>query len=417
MKLIKTLGIAYQSLSKHKVRTALTVLGIVIGVGAVIIVMAAGEGVKDFVTDEIAAFGYDIIEIEVKTPNTGKTSTQNATQMAQGLSITTLKLSDAEAISKLPYVKTMNVGVIGQEVFNYGGNTKTSMIFGTDENFLDAYNISLAQGANLTAEHNNSLSKVVVLGYELKNKIFGTEEALGKIVKIRNKNFKVIGVLEERGASFMMDFDNIALVPVTTLQKQLMGIDHISFMIAKLNDTSFVDQAVIEISDILRERHNILEPDPDKYDFSVNTMQEALDMLTVILDGITLLLIAIASISLVVGGIGIMNIMYVSVSERTYEIGLRKAVGASNKEILRQFLYEAALVTFGGAIAGVMFGALISWLIVIIAKSQSFGWSFVLPISSVVLSVVVAVGIGLLFGLLPAKKASKLDPIEALRRS
>ncbi|MFH1667928.1 MAG: ABC transporter permease [Candidatus Komeilibacteria bacterium] len=417
MKLIKTFTIAYQSLSKHKVRTALTVLGIVIGVGAVIIVMAAGEGVKGFVTDEIAAFGYDIIEIEVKTPNTGKTSTQNATQMAQGLSITTLKLSDAEAISKLPYVKTMNVGVMGQEVFNYGGNTKTSMIFGTDENFLDAYNISLAKGSNLTAEHNNSLAKVVVLGYELKNKIFGTEEALGKIVKIRNKNFKVIGVLEERGASFMMDFDNIALVPVTTLQKQLMGIDHISFMIAKLNDTSYVDQAVLEISDILRERHNILEPNPDKYDFSVNTMQEALDMLTVILDGITLLLIAIASISLVVGGIGIMNIMYVSVSERTYEIGLRKAVGASNKEILRQFLYEAALVTFGGAIAGVMFGALMSWLIVIIAKSQSFGWSFVLPLSSVVLSVVVAVGIGLLFGFLPAKKASKLDPIEALRRS
>lgn len=417
MKAIKTISIAYKSLQKHKGRTALTVLGIVIGIGAVIIVMAAGEGVKGFVTEEIAAFGYDIVEIEVKTPNTGKTSTQNASQMAQGLSITTLKISDATAISKLPYVEKMNVGVMGQEVFNYEGNTKTSLVFGTDENFLDAYNLSMAQGINLSPEHNNSLAKVVVLGFELKNKIFSTEDAVGKIVKIRNKNFKVIGVLEERGASFMMDFDNMALVPVTTLQKQVMGIEHISFIIAKLNDISFVDQAVLEITDILRERHNILEKDPDKYDFSVNTMQEALDMLTVILDGITLLLIAIAGISLIVGGVGIMNIMYVSVSERTYEIGLRKAVGASNNEILKQFLYEAALVTFGGAIAGVLFGALFSWLIAIVARSQNFSWAFALPLSSVVLSVVVAVGIGLLFGLLPAKKASKLDPIEALRKT
>jgi len=417
MKIVFPIKIAYLALSKHKVRTALTVLGMVIGIGAVIMVMAAGEGIKNYVTDQISSFGTNIIEVEVKTPNVGKTSVQNATSMAQGLTITTLTMDDAEALSKLSYVDKVNVGLIGQEVFNYEGNTKTALVFGTDENFLDVYNMSIAKGYFIDESQVDGQARVVVLGIKMKEKLFGESDAVGKNVKIRNKNYRVIGVLEEKGIYFGMDMDSITIIPVTTIQKQLMGVDHISYVMSWLKDDSYIERGIAEFTDILRSRHNIEERNPDKYDFSVTSMQEAMGMMDSILGGISLLLIAIASISLIVGGVGIMNIMYVSVSERTYEIGLRKAVGATGKNIMNQFLIESGLITFGGAIVGVALGALLAWLTAIIAQSQGIAWRFSLPPESILISVGVAVAIGLIFGLYPAKQASKLDPIEALRQN
>lgn len=417
MKIIFPLQIAFIALSKHKVRTALTVLGMVIGIGAVIMVMAAGEGIKNYVTDQISSFGTNIIEVEIKTPNVGKTSVQNATSMAQGITITTLTMEDAKALANVSYVDKVNVGLIGQEVFNFEGNTKTALIFGTDQNFLDVYNMKIANGYFIDEEQVNSQARVVVLGIKIKEKLFGDEDAVGKNVKIRNKNFRVLGVLEEKGIYFGMDMDSIAMIPVTTIQKQLMGVDHVSYIMSWLKDDSYIDRGIDEFTDILRVRHNIDEVNPDKYDFSVTSMQEAMSMMDSILGGISLLLIAIASISLLVGGIGIMNIMYVSVSERTYEIGLRKAVGATRKNIMNQFLIEAGMITFGGAIVGVGIGALLAWLTAIIAQSQGIEWRFSLPPESILISVGVAVAIGLVFGIYPAREAAKLDPIEALRQN
>ncbi len=417
MKFLFPLKTAYGALSKHKVRTALTVLGMVIGIGSVIMVMAAGEGIKNYVTDQISSFGTNIIQVEVKTPNVGKTSVENATSMAQGLSITTLTREDAEALSKLSYVDKVNVGLIGQEVFNYEGNTKTALIFGTDQNFLDVYNMVIGEGYFIDETHVDSQARVVVLGIGIKEKLFGESQAVGKNVKIRNKNYRVIGVLEEKGIYFGMDMDSVTMIPITTIQKQLMGVDHLSYAMSWLKDDSYIDRGIDEFTEILRTRHDIEERNPDKYDFSVTSMQEAMGMMDSILGGISLLLIAIASISLIVGGVGIMNIMYVSVSERTYEIGLRKAVGATSKNIMNQFLIEAGLITFGGAIVGVGVGALLAWLTAIIAQSQGIEWRFSLPPESVIISVGVAVAIGLIFGLYPAKEAAKLDPIDALRQN
>ncbi|MFW0837721.1 MAG: ABC transporter permease [Candidatus Komeilibacteria bacterium] len=408
--------IAWQALHKHKVRTALTVLGIVIGIAAVVMVLAAGEGIKGFVNDQISAFGYDIVEIEIKTPNVGKTSTQNATSLARGLSITTLKIDDAKALKNFSYVREVNVGLIDQEVLNYQGNTKTSMVFGTDENFSNLYNMEIGEGIDLTPADNESQARVVVLGSVLKDKLFGIRPALGQLVKIRNKNFKVIGIYKPKGMSFFMDMDSMAVVPIRTLQKQLMGVDHISYMMVKLADKSWVDRAVLDFTEVLRKRHNIIERDPDKYDFSVNTMQEAVSMVNNILGGVTLLLLAIAGISLLVGGVGIMNIMYVSVTERTYEIGLRKAVGARREDILKQFLWEAALITFGGAVVGIILGGLLAYVVALVARSQGLDWPFAMPPQAVLTATAIAIAIGLIFGYYPARRAARLDPIDALRQ-
>jgi len=416
MNLFFPLKIAYTALNKHKVRTSLTILGMVIGIGAVIMVMAAGEGIKNYVTDQISSFGTNIIQVEVKTPNVGKTSIQNATSMAQGLTITTLTIEDAEALAKLSYVDKVNVGLIGQEVFNYEGNTKTALIFGTDQHFLDVYNMVVAEGYFIDKIQIDSQARVVVLGEKIKEKLFGEGEAVGKNIKIRNKNYRVIGVLKAKGIYFGMDMDMMTMIPVSTIQKQLMGVDHITYAMSWLKDDSYIDRGIDEFTEILRTRHNIDERDPDKYDFSVTSMQEAIGMMDAILGGISLLLIAIASISLIVGGIGIMNIMYVSVSERTYEIGLRKAVGATKDNIMNQFLIEAALITFCGAVVGVAIGVLFAWLTAIVAQSQGIAWRFSLPPESIIISVGVAVAIGLIFGLYPARRAAAMDPINALRK-
>ena len=408
---------AYAALSKHKGRTALTVLGMVIGIASVIMVMAAGEGIKNYVTDEISSFGTNILQTEVKTPNVGKTSVENASSMAQGITITSLKIEDAEALEQLSYVEKVNVGLIDQEILNYQGNTKTAMIFGSDENFLDVYDMSISTGSYIDEVQVEGQARVLVLGKNIKEKLFGNSPAVGESVKVRNVNFRVLGVLEERGIYFGMDMDDVVIIPVKTLQKQIMGVDYISYAMSWLVDDSYIERGIDEFSAILADRHNIDFGDPDKYDFSVTSMQEAMGMMDSILGGISLLLIAIAGISLIVGGVGIMNIMYVSVSERTYEIGLRKAVGATRDNIMNQFLIEAALITFGGAIVGIAIGVLFSWLIALAAQSQGIAWRFSLPPESIIISVGVAVVIGLVFGLYPAKQAAKLDPIDALRQN
>lgn len=411
--LSESFKIAIHSLRKNLTRTMLTVLGIVIGISSVITVMSAGQGIKGLVLEEVESFGPDLIEIEIKVPSTSKTSAENAVGIATGIEITTLKISDKEAVQNLPNVKNTYAGTIGQEIVSYRGENEQVMLFGTSASFIDIDSIEIEEGRFYTDEEDKSLANVALLGAKVKESLFGQSDYLGKLIQIGKQKFKVIGLMEERGATFGFDMDNMIYVPIRTLQKKIMGINHITFMMAQVENNKIIEQTADEITELIRDRHDITNPDKD--DFHATSMAEAIEILDQVFWAITVLLIAVASVSLIVGGVGIMNIMYVSVMERTYEIGLRKSVGASRSDILTQFLWEAVVVTFLGAIIGIITGILLSAIISLAARSQGLNLKFIILPSSLLLASGVSIAIGLIFGIFPALAAAKMDPIKALR--
>ena len=405
--------IALAALRRNKARTTLTVLGVVIGIGAVIAVMSAGQGIEGLVLAQVETFGTDVIDIEIKVPTASKTSSENAMGIATGIEITTLTLDDEAALRKLSNVKNSYAGVMGQQLVSYGGQNKQVYLMGVSPSFIEIDKTKVAEGRFFTADEDASLANVAVIGPKVREKIFGESDFLDQLLKIGHQKFRVIGLLESRGATFGFDMDDMIYVPIQTLQKKVMGIDHVTMIIAQVYDNSIADQTADEITQVLRQRHEIT--DPDKDDFHATPMAEALEILGSVFWAITLLLIAVAGISLVVGGVGIMNIMYVSVLERTYEIGLRKAIGAKSSAILTQFLWEAILITLLGAVLGIVFGIALAWLVAVIATSQNFAWRFVVMPSSLLLAAGVATAIGLTFGVFPARAAAKMDPVTALR--
>lgn len=409
-----TLNIAVKSLTKSKLRTFLTVVGIVIGIAAVIIVMSAGEGLKGQITDQLDAFGTNIIQIEPKVPSTSHVSSENAMAQAQGVQITTLTKEDGEAIGKLKNVANHYAALVDQEIITYLDANKVITVIGTESSFIDMDKSEVAQGRFFNPDEENDLSRVAVLGNKLARTLFGNQDPVGQQVKIGQTQFKVVGVLQERGNTFGFDFDNIAYLPLTTLQKIVMGVNHVQWITAQMKNPSLEQETADDIIQLLRDRHEISDSKYD--DFAVMTMTEMRDMIDTIFNAITLLLIALAGISLLVGGVGIMNIMYVSVSERTFEIGLRKAVGAKKTQVLWQFLFEAIIVTLLGGVVGIAIGLFISWLVSFIAGQLGFSWSFVLPPESIAIAFGFCGAVGLIFGYYPAKQAAEMDVISALRR-
>ena len=391
----------------------LSVLGIIIGITSVIVIINTGQGLKNFIQKQVEVFGTDYIEIEVKVPSTKQASTANAGSMAQGVTITTLKHKEAMDIKKNPNVSEVYSAVMGQEIASYEDENKVCMLWGASSGFFVIDKTDIEYGREFTDDEDNSLAQVVILGHSIKEDLFGANDALGKKIKIGQSKFRVVGVREKIGGGTFFDMDSMLIVPLKTLQKKIMGIDHVSFIMASIIDTKKADQTAVEITEIMREAHGITNPNKD--DFAVITSAEAMNMLSTILNGITLFLVAIAGISLIVGGVGIMNIMYVSVLERTYEIGLRKSVGARNSDILWQFLGEAVLITSAGGVVGVLLGIIFSWLASIIAQAQGIDLDFVVSIRGMMISFTFMIFVGLLFGIYPAKKAAGLDPIEALR--
>ncbi|MFA6228132.1 MAG: ABC transporter permease [Patescibacteria group bacterium] len=410
---MQSLNIALKSLQNNKLRTVLTVIGIIIGIAAVIIVMSAGEGLKGEILGQLEAFGSKIIQIEIKVPTTGKNSTQNASTMAQGVAVTTFTLEDAEAIGKLPNIENYYVMIMDQEVVSYLDQQKSVNLIGTMPAYVEMGKTKTKIGRFFTDDENNELARVVVLGSKLSAKLFGNQDPLGQEIKIGKNKFRVVGVMDEAGATFGFDFDQLAYVPVKTLQKIVMGIDYIQTVTANIIDTAKEDQTADDIVYLLRTRHEIDDPQYD--DFAVTTMTEARDMINTIFNGITLLLIAIAGISLIVGGVGIMNIMYVSVSERTFEIGLRKAVGAKKAQILWQFLYEAIIITLLGGALGIIAGIGFAYFISFAAGLLGYSWQFILPPQSIVIAFGFCGAVGLIFGYYPARHAANMNPIAALR--
>lgn len=425
MHIISTLQIALRAMRANKVRTGLTVLGMVIGIASVIIVFSAGEGINSLILGEIESFGgSDMIEVEIKVPSTQKQTNevQAGMNLAMGVQVTTLTLDDMEDINKMPNIIDGYAGILGQEPVSYGSELRKAFLLGTTASYVDIDQSEVDQGRFFTDSEDKSLAQVVVLGYKIKDKLFGDGDAIGKSIKIRKKKFRVIGILEERGAVMIIDFDDFVYVPVRTLQKKIMGIDHLTYMMHRVANTDLVEETQEEMRFILRENHNLPHPEGPtdwmgaaKDDFRVVSMTESLEIMETVTGAITLLLLAIVAISLVVGGVGILNIMYVVVTERTHEIGLRKAVGARYKDIMLQFLLEAVLITIAGGIIGVIIGAGISFLISFGASSYGLDWEFVVPIKAFVVALSFSAFFGIVFGVYPARKAAKMDPVEALR--
>lgn len=413
-KLIISFQLAVQALLRQKTRTILTVLGISIGIAVVIAIMAAGRGLDRLVMSQLEIFSPDAITVEVKVPSTKKTSTENAMGIATGITITTIKDKDLESIQKHPNILAAYGFLMGQAVVKYQGQTKTSMLIGEGYNLQEVEKFSLSAGRLYTKGEEDSLAQVAVLGAVMKDALFGEDDAIGKIIYVKGKPFRVIGVAAKRGAIFGMDFDNIVLLPVKTMQKRILGIDYYQEIVAKVKDRAQIKHTVSDLEEIIRDNHDISDPNRD--DFAVNTMEEAADMLGSVVQGLTFLLVALVCVSLVVGGVGIMNIMYVTVTERSFEIGLRKSLGANKKDILSQFLFEAVLLTVGGAILGIILGSILALLVYLIAVYYNFKWVYSIPIASIILAVGFSAAVGLIFGLYPARKAAQLDPIEALRR-
>ncbi len=406
---------ALRTIRSHRARTALALLGVVIGVFAVVVVMALGDGVKGYILGQVESFGSDVIQVEVKVPTAKNISSENATSIAQGVQITTLTADDRDAIRKLPNVAAAYEGSIGQERSTYGSIGKQLLLFGTGFETLSVDgNAHLSEGRFFTDEENVAQSRVVVLGAGSKETFFGQGDAIGEYISIKGEKYRVIGIMEKRGSAAFFDLDALAYIPIQTLLHKVLGTDSVQMISIKMSDPSQETETVADIVALLRKRHDI--DDPDKDDFSVTSTKEAQETVSDVLSTVTILLLALTSISLVVGGVGIMNVMYVSVSERTNEIGLRKALGARSGSILTQFLAEAVIITGVGGFLGILSGVIVVWVLSAVFEAYGFPLDISFTVQSLFLGAGFSTAVGLLFGISPAAQAAKLSPMEALRK-
>jgi len=412
---------AIRGIKSNPSRTLLTTLGIMIGIGTVILVLSAGEGFKSYINSQVEAFGTNTVIVQTSVPAstksrsaTGATSGEAKSSASNAVPITTLKIRDVEDIKQIPNVKNAYGASVGQQIVTYKGISKTSFIFGASAARFDIDKGVIAKGRGYSAQEDKGLAQVAVLGYSIASDLFGSEDPLGKLIRVGNYNFEVIGVYESKGSFGPMNEDEQVFIPVTTLQKKIQGIDYLIYSVVELQDNSKADATALDIADVLRSNHYI--NDPSKDDFKVQTQKESLSTFDTILEAVTFLLIAIASISLIVGGVGVMNIMYVVVTERIGEIGLKKALGARGKDILYEFLIEAVLLTIIGGVIGILGGSFLAFIISKVAQGMGLSWKFIVPISGVIISVSVSMIIGVIFGVFPARNAARLDPIVALNR-
>ncbi len=410
-----SLKFAFKSLTANFGRTMLTLSGIIIGTIVIIMVVTLGDVVKGYVLGQIDTFGSDVIQVEVKIPSASKNSTQNATSLASGVQITTLKQSDGEAMQKLPNVLTWYAAVIGQELVSYQELNKRIMLFGATASIVGVdKNLTLTEGSFYTDSMEKGLSQSVVIGSGVKKSLFGETSAVGKTIKMKNQTYRVIGVLKERGSTGFISFDDFIYVPLLTMQKKILGTDHAQFITVKIADISKATQTAQDIEILLRDRHDIRKEGQD--DFAVTTIKEAQETVQTVFGAIQILLLMLASISLVVGGVGIMNVMFVAVTERTGEIGLRKAVGARAKDILFQFLVEALIVALIGGIIGIVIAEALLFGIFAVLPSFGLAVTFQFSWTTVLLAMGFSLLAGLVFGVYPAWRGSQINPIQAIRQ-
>jgi putative ABC transport system permease protein len=388
-------------------------LGIIIGVAAVIIIMSIGAGAQSLILGQVKSLGSNIVGI---LP--GKAEEDGPPASVMGVVITTLTYEDLQALGdrkNVPNIVAVAGYVRGIGTVSWGAENYDTSLSGTSASYMDVEGGKVADGRFFNKDEEVNLSKVAVLGSLVKEKLFGDSDAIGQRIKYKNHSFEVIGVMAERGNVAFQNYDDQIFIPLRTMQKSIEGINHLGFIRGKVDEEVNIEKAINDISITLRERHDIVDQSGASDDFSARSAAQALDMIKTITDALRFFLAAMAALSLVVGGIGIMNIMLVSVTERTREIGLRKAIGATNKDILSQFLIEAVTITGIGGIFGIISGAFISFIASVIIKSLGYDWEFSVSLVSIMIAFFVSMMVGLIFGIYPASKASELQPVEALR--
>ncbi|MCX6796144.1 MAG: ABC transporter permease [Candidatus Falkowbacteria bacterium] len=411
--IIKSIKTAITALLANKARSFLTMLGIIIGVGAVIIIMSVGAGAQSLILAQVKSLGTNLIGI---LP--GSSNDEGPPSSVMGIVITTLTYDDAKALEKksnVPNLLAVAAYYRGMATLTWGENSYDTSLNGTTVSYLDVEGGELQQGRFFSQEEEVNLARVAVLGNTVKKELFGNSEAVGEHIKIKKQSFEVIGVMKERGKVAMQDYDDQVFLPIKTIQKLIAGVNHVSMIRAKVDSENNISKALADIKATLREQHDIKDQSGKNDDFTVRSAVQAMEMITKVTNALRYFLAAIAALSLIVGGIGIMNIMLVSVTERTREIGLRKAVGANNKNILLQFLCEAMTITIIGGVIGILVGLALSFLVSVVFKVLGYDWQFVVSLFSVSLAVGISAAVGIIFGLFPANRASKLEPVDALR--
>ena len=403
--------ISYQNLLAVKLRSFLTVLGVIIGVASVIIIFSIGQSAQELILDQIKGIGTNLI---VVMPGASNEDAPPASAM--GVVITTLKYDDLLKVKKeVSEIETGAGYVLGTATVKYQGNSFNVSFTGTTSSYLTVEDTGILQGRFFNEEEATSLSRVIVLGKNVAKDLFGDYNPIGKKIRVNDYKFTVIGVLKDREAAIfgVSNQNDTVFISVSTAQKLILGINHLAFMRLKVNSSDNISTVENKVATILRNQHKIDNPSND--DFSIRDQASALEMFDNITNALRYFLLSIGIISLIVGGIGIMNVMLIAVNQRIREVGLRKAVGAKNRDILMQFLIESATISFIGGVIGIILGVSISFLIYLGMQALDYNWEFLISPNSIYIAVCVSVLIGLIFGLYPARKASKISPMEALR--
>ena len=402
--ILNILRIAFRALARNKVRSALTALGVIIGVASVIAMIALSSGARQAIDAQIQSTGTNVVYV-----SSGSWNRPGGARGGAG-SVQTLTLEDAAAIrDQVPTVGQLTPVVRGRAQVVAGNQNWNTSIEGGNEDYLTVRNWPIARGSNISPRDVLIADKVCLLGETVATTLFPGEDPIGQVIRIKNLPFRVLGVLGPKGqGQWGQDQDDIVVAPYTTIQKKLLGITFIHQVMISATRADTVEPTAVQVTRLLRQRHRIQNPDED--DFSVRTVEEMAATRTQLAQTMTGLLMSVASVSLLVGGIGIMNIMLVSVTERTREIGLRMAVGARTRDILSQFLTEAVSLSVLGGLVGIALGVGISQ-----ALTSVLGWPTLVTADAILVAFVFAAGVGIFFGYYPARKAANLDPIDALR--
>mgnify|MGYP000860897418 FL=1 len=396
------LATAYKGIAVNRTRSLLTMLGIIIGVGSVVLMVSLGKSFQAYIVSQIDTIGTNTIDVfPVGLERFGG-------------NLDALTYDDYESVSKLSSVQSVTPIIIVSKPVKYEKEEVSPMVMGAHREIFANYSLTIDRGRILDRSDEDGAKAVAVLSYQTALDLFGNLEPLGKKVTIGSSSFTVVGVLKGIGSLLLQDLDKPVYIPFSTA-RSLTGQKHLSFM--SMKSTVDPQLAIQDIKSLLRERHGIdnEEDDPDKDDFNARSAEQVTGIVNSVTLGLTIFLALVAGISLLVGGIGIMNIMLVSVTERTREIGLRKAIGARSKDILLQFLLEAVSLTLTGGLIGIIGGVSVGWIFSLIAARFLGTFSFILSSSAILLAVGMALSVGLIFGLYPAKRAAALSPMEALR--
>jgi putative ABC transport system permease protein len=407
MRLRDSFEIAFKGFAMNRLRSFLTTLGIVIGIASVILMLSLGKGAEGLILGQIAGFGPDTIFV-------GPGGNSGAGPPKFG-SLTAIKFKDVQPVRKLPSLAAVAPVLLIDAAVNYESANETPTTVASAPEIADIEGLGIDRGQFFNQEDYDAGRNVAVLGVKIASDLFGLDDPLGKTIYIKHKPFVVIGVMKKIGTKFFQNYDEFIYVPITAARASITGVDYINYIAARASGS--LKDAETELVQTMRLLHKIDNPnnDPNIDDFHIETAVQAASILSTITSALTIFLAAIASISLLVGGIGIMNIMLVSVTERTREIGLRKAVGANRRDIMTQFIIEAVFLTMLGGFVGIVSGSVFSYIISIVISQFQAGWHFAIPVYSIFLSFGVAAAVGLVFGIYPARKAAGLNPIESLR--